>query len=177
MNHDTMFKNFTPIVSLLLFASYTWAQQNTATIAGHVKMPDGRPTSFINVVLENTTNGTTTDASANFQITGLPAGTYYIKPLLLGYKVDVKEIELEANTSAEISFELEHKVNEVSTVEVFGIRDKQPEKLDAITRLPLKPSEQVQSISVISDKLIEQQFSFTKDLQLSASQAAGSCFI
>jgi len=48
-------------------------------------------------------------------------------------------------------------------VEVFGERNKQPEKLDAITRLPLKPSEQIQSISVISSKLIEQQGALSGD--------------
>src|SRR5690606_17043980 len=40
---------------------------------------------------------------------------------------------------------------------VFGQRNRQPEKLDAITRLPLRPSDQIQSISVISDRLIEKQ--------------------
>ncbi|MBD1423727.1 TonB-dependent siderophore receptor [Sphingobacterium chuzhouense] len=46
---------------------------------------------------------------------------------------------------------------EIDEVEVFGERNQKPEKLDAITRLPLQPSEQIQSISIISEKLIRQQ--------------------
>ena len=51
--------------------------------------------------------------------------------------------------------------NALNAVEVFGERHKQPEKLDAITRMPLRPSEQIQSISVISDKVIAEQGALT----------------
>ncbi|MDR2956327.1 MAG: TonB-dependent receptor plug domain-containing protein [Prevotella sp.] len=49
----------------------------------------------------------------------------------------------------------------LNTIEVFGERYKQPEKLDAITRMPLRPSEQIQSISIISDKVIKEQGALT----------------
>jgi len=44
---------------------------------------------------------------------------------------------------------------EIEAVELFGDKDNQPEGLELITRLPLKPRDQVQSISVISRKVIE----------------------
>lgn len=50
------------------------------------------------------------------------------------------------------SIKRESKIEEV---ELFGERKKQPEGLEAITRLPLKPRDQIQSISVISYKAIE----------------------
>ncbi|WP_300686069.1 TonB-dependent siderophore receptor [Chryseobacterium sp.] len=48
---------------------------------------------------------------------------------------------------------IKHK--KIEEVELFGERKKQPEGLEAITRLPLKPRDQIQSISVISYKVIE----------------------
>lgn len=45
----------------------------------------------------------------------------------------------------------------LSTVEVFGVRKKQPEKMDMLTRIPLRASEQIQSISIISDKMLTEQ--------------------
>lgn len=45
----------------------------------------------------------------------------------------------------------------LEVVEVFGVRYSQPAKMDFLTRLPLKASEQLQSISVVSDKMIAQQ--------------------
>src|SRR5690606_2878218 len=47
--------------------------------------------------------------------------------------------------------------NELEEVEVFGNRHDHPDKIESITRLPLKPYEQIQSISVLSEKLIEDQ--------------------
>ena len=47
------------------------------------------------------------------------------------------------------------KHKKIEEVELFGDRKKQPEGLEAITRLPLKPRDQIQSISVISYKVIE----------------------
>ncbi|MBV8324789.1 TonB-dependent siderophore receptor [Chryseobacterium sp.] len=48
---------------------------------------------------------------------------------------------------------IKHK--KIEEVELFGDRKKQPEGLEAITRLPLKTRDQIQSISVISYKVIE----------------------
>lgn len=47
------------------------------------------------------------------------------------------------------------KTNAIEEVELFGERGKSPEKLEVITRLPLKTRDQIQSISVISYKVIE----------------------
>lgn len=46
-------------------------------------------------------------------------------------------------------------------IEVFGRRHRTPEKLDFLTRMPLRPSEQIQSISVVSDMMIAQQGNLT----------------
>ncbi|WP_292008664.1 TonB-dependent siderophore receptor [Chryseobacterium sp.] len=48
------------------------------------------------------------------------------------------------------------KESKIEEVELFGERNKQPEGLEVITRLPLKPRDQIQSISVISYKAIEE---------------------
>ncbi|KMQ66941.1 ferrichrome-iron receptor [Chryseobacterium angstadtii] len=47
------------------------------------------------------------------------------------------------------------KSKEIDEVELFGEKKKQPEGLEVITRLPLKTRDQIQSISVISYKVIE----------------------
>ncbi|MYY26646.1 TonB-dependent siderophore receptor [Elizabethkingia anophelis] len=50
---------------------------------------------------------------------------------------------------------LSSKDKEIEQVELFGERKKQPEGLEVITRLPLRTRDQIQSISVISYKVIE----------------------
>ncbi|KMQ66187.1 ferrichrome-iron receptor [Chryseobacterium angstadtii] len=49
---------------------------------------------------------------------------------------------------------IKHK--KIDDVELFGEKHKQPQGLETITRLPLKPRDQIQSISIISNKVIEQ---------------------
>ena len=44
----------------------------------------------------------------------------------------------------------------IDEVELFGEKKKQPQGLEAITRLPLKPRDQIQSISIVSHKVIEE---------------------
>src|SRR5690606_41558736 len=42
------------------------------------------------------------------------------------------------------------KIQQIEEVELFGEKNKQPEGLEVITRLPLKTRDQIQSISVVS---------------------------
>lgn len=48
------------------------------------------------------------------------------------------------------------KTESIEEVELFGEKDKQQEGLEVITRLPLKTRDQIQSISVVSSKVIEE---------------------
>lgn len=54
-----------------------------------------------------------------------------------------------------------NNTTQLEEVEVFGERNKKPKGLETITRLPLKPTDQIQSISVISNKVIEAQGALT----------------
>src|SRR5690554_7936447 len=60
----------------------------------------------------------------------------------------------------QINIQLAHD-NKLDQVEVFGNRNDHPDKIESITRLPLKTYEQIQSISVLSSKLIEDQGALT----------------
>lgn len=46
---------------------------------------------------------------------------------------------------------------EIEQLEIFGRRYSAPEKIDFLTRMPLRINEQLQSISVLSDKVIQKQ--------------------
>lgn len=151
-----MFKKFTLPCMLALLTQLAWAQQKNAVITGQVSGEDGMPIPAANVVLEGTVYGTFTDEAGKYVLRHLPAGTYQLKVIQIGFRSTGKKVQLQENESLALSFELAPRENKVAEVEVFGVRDQQLEKLDAITRLPLKPSDQIQSISVISDRLIRE---------------------
>ncbi|WP_395093961.1 TonB-dependent siderophore receptor [Vaginella massiliensis] len=57
--------------------------------------------------------------------------------------------------------EINDSVRNLDQVEVFGDRNRNQRGLETITRFPASPQSQVQSISVISEKLIEEQGALT----------------
>lgn len=130
-------------------------------IKGKVTDENGQPLAAAAVYLEGSTVGTTTDGEGRFFFTKIPAGMREVTVRFLGYVPQTKTAELRENAPAVLYFNLLPDENQLVDVEVFGTRRKQPEKLNTITRLPLRPSEQIQSISIISGKLIDEQGSLS----------------
>lgn len=130
-----------------------WAQ----VISGKVTDELNAPLDAATITIVDASYQGLTDKDGRFFIKDLKPGTYEVKVSMVGYSAQQKKVQLGADQKAWIEFRLAGLVNTLSQVEVFGERNKQPEKLDAVTRLPLKPNDQIQSISVISGKLIEQQ--------------------
>lgn len=115
---------------------------------------------FANVIIDGTTVGTTADENGYFQFPNLAVGAYIIKVSYVGYKSSSQSVNLKSGETVVLKFQLQND-SELDEVEVFGSRYKRPDKIEALTRLPLAPYEQIQSISIISDKLIAQQGNLT----------------
>lgn len=101
-----------------------------------------------------------TNHEGNFLLMDIPYGKYKV----LIFKEGFEAIRFDFTVDSEqhlIERVLGRSQGYLDTYEVFGKRKSEVEKLDAITRLPLKPYEQIQSISVVSEKLIEQQGNLT----------------
>lgn len=153
-----MCKKISFLFLLFLFTMGLFAQR----IKGHVYDETGVPLSSATVVIEGTQYSTLTDDEGEFKfkLGRLPQGQIMVHVSFIGYKPQTKEIVITENSKQYLRFNMEVD-NTLAEVEVFGERFKQPEKLDVITRMPLRPSEQIQSISVISDKVITEQGALT----------------
>jgi len=134
--------------------------QAQSTIKGRVIDEKGEPMTGALVVLEGTQRGAHTDEDGRFRFQGLNREVFNVKVTFVGYLENTKKVDLTNTYEAKLSFTMISD-NNLGEVEVFGERYKQPDKLDAITRMPLRPSEQIQSISVISDKVISEQGALT----------------
>ena len=145
---------------LLLMANDEMADK-TPTIRGVVFDETNNPLPGVSVCLEGTSWGTTTRNDGRFLLKDLPRGSYQVKVSFVGYTSQTKTVAFTGRNTINISFTLVPDENLLSTVEVFGERYSQPKKLDVITRMPLRPSEQIQSISVISAKSITEQGALT----------------
>ncbi|MEH6406242.1 MAG: TonB-dependent receptor [Leeuwenhoekiella sp.] len=149
------------ILLLLTFAisNFLFAQQ-TGTISGKITDDNNSPIPFANIYLVTLKKGTAANEDGEFVLRNIPQGTWDITVSAVGYKSKSLKIDLNSATLEDLNFSLDID-NELDEVEVFGRRDQHPDKIEALTRLPLEPYEQIQSISVISDKLIQDQGALT----------------
>jgi outer membrane receptor for ferrienterochelin and colicins len=97
------------ILSLFFFVfliNFSTAQRNTdANLIGDVKdAVTGEHVPFINITINNTVIGTTTDRSGHYFLKNLPVGKHVVRVSGLGYIPVEKEVDFVANNTIELNF-------------------------------------------------------------------------
>ncbi len=110
----------TAIFSVLIVHSF--ALDNTdAVIIGHV-VSRGEHIPFVNIYLEDTNYGTTTDVTGHYMMVDLPEGEFVLVARMVGYKIQKKPVTLKAGETIEVNFELEEDVLRVGEVVITGTK-------------------------------------------------------
>ena len=144
------------VFCLLLAFQITSAQQKS--LRGTIVDEQEQPIAFANVLIQGTSIGVSAGEDGVFVLHNLPQGQLKLRVSAVGFKTILQQVNVSPSINLTIVL---HADNELDEVEVFGNRFKHPDKIETLTRLPLAPYEQIQSISIISDKLIEQQGNLT----------------
>lgn len=126
-----------------------------STIEGNVKDANNKPVPFASVYLKETRVGDEANNNGVFKISNVANAKYTLVASAVGYKKMEKEIVVNGDVSSFV-FNLVNDT-ELEEVELYGSRTRRADKLETLTRIPLAPNEQLQSISILSDKLIKQQ--------------------
>lgn len=105
-------------VLLAIFAGLATEQtfaQGTGKISGTVTESDtGEPLPGVNVVVEGTTLGTTSDASGDYFIANLEPDTYSIRASFVGFTpVTVNDVRVRSNTTTDIDIEMQPETLEL----------------------------------------------------------------
>ncbi|QGY47179.1 TonB-dependent receptor [Maribellus comscasis] len=103
----------------------TRAQKKTtdANVIGDVQC-DGEHVPFINVTIDGTTIGTTTDGTGHYQLINLPVGELTIRVSGMGYKSTSKTVTTELDKTIEIKFDIEKDVLNIESVVVTADRNQ-----------------------------------------------------
>lgn len=109
------------ILGLLTISSLKSQEHSDAVLFGHV-VSQGEHIPFVNIYLENTTIGTTTDVTGHYMMVDLPLGKYTVVAKMVGYKMQKKEVELIAGESVEVKFDLEEEFIRVDEVVITGTK-------------------------------------------------------
>lgn len=144
-------KKFTITILLITISLFGNAQKkNTdANIIGDVQCK-GEHVSFINITIDGTTIGTTTDATGHFQLINLPIGELNVRVSGIGYKALSKKITTAYDQTLEVKFEIEEDVLSVEEVIVSANRNA-VNRADApvvITTISPKTLSATQSVNI-----------------------------
>jgi len=114
------------ILLVLLCSINIYSQKNTdANIIGDVKdKKSGDHIPFINITINNTVIGTTTDHTGHYFLKNLPAGNFTLKVSGVGYKTVEKEVEIKAGKTIEINFLTEETSMSLNEVVVSANRNE-----------------------------------------------------
>jgi Fe(3+) dicitrate transport protein len=121
-------KKYYTILALLVTLSLN-ASAQSFTINGSVKTADGNVIVGATVSLKSTSYATATDASGNFKLSMIPAGSYLFNVFAIGYKPAVKSLEIHSDVT--ININMETKTHQLDTVNVKAGK----EQTFGITRL------------------------------------------
>lgn len=153
-------KNFNFLL-LTICLSIVVEAQNLGNLTGVIKNDKNEGVDAIEVVIKELDKSTFSEKNGYFTFENVPFGHYTLTVSSMEYEVQQIPFEMKETSQALSSIQLVRDYSTVSTVELFGERYKRADKLDVLTRLPLDPNEQIQSISILSHKLIEEQGALT----------------
>ncbi len=144
-------KNYISIILLCLLVQLSFAQKNhtDAVIVGHV-VCKGEHVPFINITIDGTTIGTGTDATGHYQLTNLPTGEHVIRVSGIGYKGRSKTINIKANETIEVNFDIEEDVLNIEGVVVTADRNQtnRAEAAVVVTTISPKLMNLTQSVNI-----------------------------
>jgi len=112
------------LIILLPLQAFPQKTKTDANIVGHV-VSDNQHIPFASVSVKGTTIGVVTDETGHYRLINLPVGTQTIVVDFIGYKPQEKAVEVEANKTTEINFELEADVLNIDEVIVSADRSRQ----------------------------------------------------
>lgn len=135
------------ILAVIFYFQFSFAQRTT--VKGTVTDQKNEPIPFASINVANSSLGTAANADGHFSLE-LPTGSYILTARSMGYRSNSLHITLSSEEVQTLRFVLVEKDEALQEVEVFGNRFERPDKIETLTRLPLKPYEQIQSISIIS---------------------------
>lgn len=151
-------KNLLLLLTLFL-VSFVSIAQSTA-IEGTILDNNQSPIIGVNVLIKNTTKGTTSDVDGNFEIKNISNGDYVISVSYLGYKTKEIEVSIINNESVALGNITMYEGNEILKEVVIDIdrKNKFSRKQSAyVSKLPLKNIENSQVYNTITNQLLISQ--------------------
>lgn len=134
------------------------AMAQTGSIIGRVTTPDNQPASAVSIGLVGQQSSTITNANGEYLLTGIKAGSYFLKVSSVEYNEIRYKVQVQANQSTTVNLVVTKKETELREVVINSAAKKFAEKKsDYVARMPLKNLENPQVYTVVPKEMFEEQ--------------------
>ena len=164
------------LIVLLGLFPVSMALAQTGKIAGTVTTADGEPLPGVNVILDGTTQGTSTDADGFYTIINVRPGTYDVRATFIGYVPSVREdVRVQIDLTAEVNFEMQEEA--VGLEEVVVSADQEVVKRDLSASRVDVSAEQIENLPVTDISEVVGLQAGVQGLDIRGSSADEAAFI
>lgn len=132
------------LVYILLFLGpFATLAQERFQVHGRVTNTKGTPLEFVNISVQNTTLGTTTDAKGDFRLVLKPDQSFVLQITYMGYKPRLLNVIGKPGDSRELEIILEPGTSRLEEIEISGRKEKNP----GFIKLNLKEAQIMPTVS------------------------------
>lgn len=167
MKHVTKLASLMGLVTLITLA--IWASSmagTTGKIAGSVTdAANGRPLPGVNVLVEGTTLGASTDLNGHYYILNVPAGVYTLRAEMIGYSpVRQTDVQVNIDLTSAVNFALTETVLEVAEV-ITVVAERPLVRMDVTSSSKITTAADIMEMPVEEvDDILETQAAVTTDI-------------
>ncbi|HED09722.1 MAG TPA: TonB-dependent receptor, partial [Caldithrix abyssi] len=135
---------------LMMFGFQAAMAGTTGKIAGHVQdKSSGEPLVGVNIYLENTVLGATTDVNGDYVILNIPPGKYTVIAQYIGYhEVRMEGVQISIDRTTTLDFDLSEETMELESAIVVQAQRDLIQK-DLTSSKAVVSSEQIESLPVV----------------------------
>ncbi len=143
---------------LIMVCAVNINAQNTSkgVLMGNVINSEKQNTLGVSILLKEISKGITTDINGNFELTEIPEGKYTLKASFVGYKTLEKKIIVTAGSATILNLELFENNETLKEIVVKGYTSPN-NRIATIGKMPIKPMDLPQSITIIDKQLLQNQ--------------------
>lgn len=147
-------KSIITLVSILFVTLGANAQ--SGQLKGVIRTSDGRPAAQVNVQLKEIKRGTISLVDGSYSLADIPAGKYTLIVSFVGLQTIQKPVTVTNDETNNLDFKLIENENQLAEIVITASRSIN-EKPVTIGKLPIKPMDLPQSVSIISKDVLERQ--------------------
>ncbi|MBR9997565.1 MAG: TonB-dependent receptor [Cyclobacteriaceae bacterium] len=131
------------------------------TIRGTVETSDGHPVEYVNIGLEGTGKGVSTDIFGHFEIPDVNPGTYFLRVSSVGLESQEQEVTIREGEILQVDFTLRENTRQLREVVISSVREKYTaDELSPTLRITTPVLEMPQNVQIITGSVISDQQAF-----------------